>query len=146
MLLVYGTQGMWETCGSLKQCSGAGLNECRTCRTLIIGLMLALKQFSVTGRRLRNDLIQYWKIFHGQCSVRSHDLFTMAPQRAATRGHCFKIAHVRTQTDVRKRAFAVRCIEAWNSLPDHVVSETDFTTFKRLLADSLGERLYDFPD
>ena len=68
------------------------------------------------------------------------------PPQSATRGHRYKIAHVRTQTDVRRRAFAVRCIEAWNALPDHVVTETDFKTFKRLLADSLGDRLYDFPD
>ena len=103
-----------------------------------------LDQYSVTGRLLRNDLIQYWKIFHGKCSVNALDMFTMAPQ-SATRGHSFKISHVRTQTDVRRRAFAVRCIEEWNSLPDHVVSETDLKSFKGLLADSLGDKLYNFP-
>ena len=104
----------------------------------------ALRQFSVTGRLLRSDIIQCWKIFHGKCFLNPLDLFTMPPQ-TTTRGHRFKICHVRTQTDVRKRAFAIRCIERWNSLPDHVVAENDLKRFKGLLADSLGDALYEFP-
>ena len=32
-----------------------------------------------------------------------------------------------------------------NCLPDDVVSETNLKTFKGMLADSLGDKLYDFP-
>lgn len=104
----------------------------------------ALRQYSVTGRLLRSDIIQYWKIFHEKCSVKPNDVFTMAPQ-SATRGHRFKLSHVRTQTDVRKRAFSIRRVEIWNSLPDYVVAEPDLKRFKGLLADVLGEALYDYP-
>ena len=93
-----------------------------------------LNQYSVAGRLLRNDLIQYWKICHGKSPVRPLDLFTLAPP-SATRGHRYKISLVRTQTDVRSRAFAVRHINLWNSLPDQLVSETDLKTFKSMLAD-----------
>ena len=68
----------------------------------------------------------------------------MAPQ-SATRGHSYKIAHVRAQTDIRSRAFAVRCVEMWNALLDDVVSETNLKTFKGMLANQLGDKLYDFP-
>ena len=104
----------------------------------------ALDQYSVSGRLLRNDLIQYWKIFHGKSSVSPPDLFTLAPQ-STTRGHRYKLSHVRTQTDVRRRAFAVCHVTVWNSLPDHVVSENDLKTFKGMLANSLGDALYHFP-
>ena len=104
----------------------------------------ALDQYSVSGRLLRNDLIQYWKIFHGKSSISPPDVFTLAPQ-STTRGHRYKLSHVRTQTDVRRRAFAVRHVEVWNSLPDNVVSEKDLKVFKGMLANSLGDSLYNFP-
>jgi len=104
----------------------------------------ALNQFSVQGRLLRADLIQYWKIFHGKCCVAPADLFVMSPQ-SGIRGHRFKIAHVRAQTDVRSRSFSTRCVERWNGLPDQVVSEDDLDSFKNLLAGALGETLYNFP-
>ena len=103
----------------------------------------ALNQFSVQGRLLRADIIQYWKIFHGKCSVAPADLFVMSPQ-FGIRGHRFKIAHVRAQTDVRSRSFSIRCVERWNRLPEQVVSEDNLDLFKTLLADALGETLYDF--
>ena len=103
----------------------------------------ALNLFSVQGRLLRADMIQCWKMFHGKCAVNAADLFTLAPQ-AGTRGHRFKVCHSRPHTDVRQRSFSVRCVGFWNSLPEQVVSETDFRTFKVLLADALGDSLFDY--
>lgn len=103
-----------------------------------------LNQYSMQGRLLRADMIQCWKIFHGKCSIASGDLFLMAPP-TGTRGHMFKISHVRAQTDVRRRSFSMRVVSTWNSLPDYVVSETDFRRFKIKLADALGDQLYEFP-
>ena len=103
-----------------------------------------LNQYSVQGRLLRGDLIQCWKLFHGKCSIAPTDLFSLAPQ-TGTRGHRFKVSHIRAATDTRKRAFAVRCVGPWNALPDAVVSEESLGAFKKKLANALGETLFDYP-
>ena len=102
-----------------------------------------LNQYSIQGRLLRADLIQYWKLFHGKCSIHASDMFTSAP-RSGTRGHRFKIGHTRSQTDVRCRSFSVRSVDRWNDLPDHVVAEPNIDVFKVLLADSLGDALFSY--
>jgi len=104
----------------------------------------ALKYFSVQGRLLRADMTQCWKIFHGRCSIEPTDIFTLAPH-SRTRGHRFMISHVRTETDIRKRSFSVRCTSPWNSLPDHVVEVANYKAFKVALTDALGDALYDYP-
>ena len=104
----------------------------------------ALGQYLIRGRLLRADVIQCWKLFHGKCAVEPTDLFTLAP-RIGTRGHKFKVNHIRAQTDVHKRSFSVRCAELWNSLPDRVVSEDNLQTFKLMLNDALGEALFEYP-
>ena len=88
-------------------------------------------------------MIQYWKAFHGKCAVSPTDLFTLPPQ-LGMRGHCFKIFHPRSQTDVRRRSFSVRGVRLWNFLPEHVVTEPNYKTLKVLLAEALGDALYDF--
>ena len=103
-----------------------------------------LNQYSVQGRLLRGDMIQCWKMFHSKCSIAPTDLFTMAPP-SGTRGHRFKVSHIRAATDVRKRAFAVRCVGPWNALPDEVVAEESLDAFKKKLADTLGESLFEYP-
>ena len=104
----------------------------------------SLNQFSVQGRLLRGDMIQCWKLFHGKCSIEPTSLFSMAPQ-SGTRGHRFKVSHVRAATDVRKRSFAARCVGPWNALPDCVVSIESLKSFKKMLADALGDALFEYP-
>ena len=79
---------------------------------------------------------------HGKCAVAPNSLFELAPQ-SGTSSHRFKVCHHRPHTDVtvRQRAFSIRCVGPWNSLPDQVVSETNYKTFKTLLADALGDTL-----
>ena len=101
----------------------------------------ALDQYSIQGRLLRADLIYYWKVFHGKCAVVPTDLFTLS-EHCVTRGHRFKVELPRTQTDFRKRSLSVRCIMAWNRLPEEVVSTSDLSVFKSRLADCLGDALY----
>ena len=103
----------------------------------------ALKQYSVRGRLLRADMIYYWKVFHGKCALAPGDLFKQAEYQG-TRGHRFKIELPRTRTDVRKRSFAVRGIATWNQLPDNVVATRDLSSFKKRLAECLGDALYRF--
>ena len=101
-----------------------------------------LNLYFVHGRLLRADMIQCWKMFLGKCAVSPTELLTLAPE-SVTRGHRFKVCHPRPHTDVRQRPFSVRCVRLWNSRPGHVVTETDFHTFKGLLADALGDLLYE---
>ena len=96
---------------------------------------MRLNLYSVQGRLIRADLIQYWKIFNEKSHIVPTDLFQLAPQ-TGTRGHCFKIFLPTIHTDVRKRFFNVRCISTWNSLPQHVVTARSVSCFKKLLAEA----------
>ena len=104
-----------------------------------------LNLYSVRGRLIRADLIQYWKIFNGKSHITASDLFQLAPQ-SGTRGHCYKIFMPSTYTEVRKRFFNVRCIPTWNSLPQHVVTAPSIYCFKKLLAEELGDVLFQFAE
>ena len=85
--------------------------------------------FSIQGRLLRADLIQYWKIFHGKSSITPHSMF--AQPQTDTRGHPLKIMVSRANTDIRQRFFSQRCVKLWNSLPAEVVTAQDLQSFKR---------------
>ena len=101
----------------------------------------ALNQYSIRGRLLRADLIYCWKMFHGKCAMAPADIFTVTGY-GVTRGHRYKVDLPRTQTDIRKRSFGVRCVTTWNQLPDCVVSMKDLSAFKARLADCLGDNLF----
>ena len=105
----------------------------------------ALNLYSVQGRLIRADLdlIQYWKIFNEKSHIVPTDLFQLAPQ-TGTRGHCFKIFLPTIHTDVRKWFFNVRCISTWNSLPQHVVTVSSVSCFKKLLAEVMGDALFKY--
>ena len=103
-----------------------------------------LNLYSVSGRLLRADMIFCWKIFHGKCSVVPEDIFSVSSDRG-TRGHRYKVDHVRPYTDVRGRSFGLRVINQWNRLPDHVVALDDLKQFKAMLSDALGDKLFDYP-
>lgn len=103
----------------------------------------ALNLFSVKGRLLRHDLIHYWKIFHGMSPLSPGIIFTR-PTYTSTRGHLFKIAHVRSHLEIRKRSFGLRCIVIWNSLPESTVSTTNMASFKTALCTHLGDILFEY--
>ena len=92
----------------------------------------SLKLYSIQGRLLRADLIQYWKIFHGKSCLTPGDFFDLS-QLSQARGHCFKIFKPHSWTDIRKRFFSVRCITQWNSLPAAAVNSPDLPSFKKIL-------------
>ena len=103
-----------------------------------------LNLFSVQGRLLRADLIMVWKIFNGKCAVSPDSLFLMNLQ--SNRGHNLKIYKPRYNIDIRKRSFAYRVIDNWNSLPSSVVNAQSLSTFKSLLQNELGPRLFYYSD
>ena len=49
-----------------------------------------------------------------------------------TRGHSLKLVNNRYHYDLRKFSFAPRIVNAWNSLPEIVISADTTDTFKRL--------------
>ena len=67
----------------------------------------------------------------------------MAPQ-SGTRGHRFKVSHAQAAMDVRKRSFAAHFVGPWNALPHCVVSIESLKSFKKMLADALGDALFEY--
>ena len=102
-----------------------------------------LNLYSVQGRLLRADLLQYWKIFHGKSSISADDFFRLSPN-IGTRGHSLKLQVPRANTDVRKRSFSYRQVLIWNSLPEKVVAAPNVSAFKRLLAESIPEKHFEY--
>ena len=74
-----------------------------------------LNLYSVKGRLLRSDLIKCWKIFQGKSCINPESLFIIV-QGSSTRGHRFKVAHRHCNLEVRRRVFAMRVVQPWNSL------------------------------
>lgn len=104
----------------------------------------ALDLFSVQGRLLRADLIQYWRILNGKSVIEPDDLFLRFPASSRTRGHRLKISHRRTQTEARRRFFSFRHVDEWNCLPEAVVMSLSLSSFKSSLALTLGDKLFRF--
>ena len=103
----------------------------------------ALDLYSVQGRLLRADLIQYWKILNGHSCILPNVLF-QRPYHGGTRGHDCKVFPPVTNTDTRKRFFSVRCIRLWNKLPPDAACATNINTLKRILDTCIHDRLFDF--
>lgn len=104
-----------------------------------------LNLFSIQGRLLRADLIQYWKILSGRSCIPPEALFRLAGDRN-TRGHPLKLYVPRCRTDLRQRFFSVRCIPQWNALPSDIVASPSVDCFKKALTVFLGEKLFEYVD
>jgi len=101
-----------------------------------------LGMYSLRGRRLRTDLIKYWRILTSPDETLA-GMFSRAPVRP-TRGHSFKLITPRFQTDMRGKFFHIRLIQMWNALPSHVVEANSIDSFKRLLCEHLNESLFHY--
>ena len=77
-------------------------------------------------RRSRGDLIAVYKLFD------SGELFDSS-NNERTRGHSKKIRVEASNNNIRYHSFAVRTINAWNALPEEVVSATTLNSFKSRL-------------
>ena len=102
-----------------------------------------LDLFSLQGRFLRSDLILVWRMVHGKCSINLDSMFSLSPV-TVTRGHRYKLLVPRINLEVRRRFFAVRVVNSWNSLSDDTVEAASLEIFKRLLHRDLGQRLYNY--
>ena len=86
-------------------------------------------------------MIQLWKAFHRDIEVGLSDILEYA-RNTHTRGHAYKLSIPRCQKYVKKRSFAVRCVNIWNSIPTETVASNKVETFKAKLDKFLGDRLY----
>ena len=103
-----------------------------------------LDLYSVKGRLVHSDLIQYLlENFHRQSCIAPESMFTR-PATCVTRGHMHKIGVVHVNTDIRQRAFSKRCISLWNNLPESVVNAPDISHFKRELNAAILDQLFDY--
>ena len=88
-------------------------------------------------------MIQIWKAFHGDIDLGVSDLFEYA-RNTRTRGHAYKLSIPMCRKDVKKRFFAVRCVNISNSIPTEAVASNNVVAFKAQLDRILGDRLYEF--
>ena len=78
---------------------------------------LALCQLStLEGRRLRDDLIQAFKLFKGLDQINYNNIFVL-DVNTSRRGHTLKVAKPRARLDIRSHNFSHRVINCWNNLP-----------------------------
>ena len=90
-----------------------------------------LKKVNLTTletRRVRGDLIEVYKIFHGLTDLNSNDFFILSKNEL--RGHQFKLFKPRVFSDIGKYSFVNRIVDKWNSLPVDVVSAGSLNIFK----------------
>jgi len=88
-----------------------------------------LKLPTLKYRRIRGDMIEVFKILTGKYDSKVKFSFEKH-QDSRTRGHKLKLVNHRCHYDLRKYFFCTQIINAWNSLPDSVISAHATDSFK----------------
>ena len=88
----------------------------------------SLKLPSLYYRRARGDMIECFKYMSDIYNVPG-DLLPRADS-TNTRGHSLKLKKPSVKTSVRENFFSIRIVNAWNSLPDDVVTAPSLNAFK----------------
>ena len=88
---------------------------------------------SLELRRIYNDLIMVYKIFHGLVNVNANELINVkiSTSTISTRGHRFKLQTSQFKRDVAKNQFCNRVVSNWNNLPDSIVATASIVHFKK---------------
>ena len=82
--------------------------------------LLELDMTSLQVRRMRGDLIQVFKMVKGIDNVCLNDFFTMC--NTNLRRHDLKFYKQRFLSNTGKISFTSRVVDAWNRLPDDMLS------------------------
>ena len=91
-----------------------------------------LKQLDLTThelRRHRGDMIETYKILNGLEGIQPCELFSFN-FGSSTRGNSFKLSKPRAKLNLRQNFYSHRIINAWNNLPDDIVSAQSLNAFK----------------
>ena len=84
-------------------------------------------------RRLKSDLLLYYKCFHNLVELPANNYFNISHSASQTRTGGNRIIVPMCNTDRFRNDFFNRCITCWNTLPDIVVNANSVYHFKRLL-------------
>ena len=87
---------------------------------------------SLQYRRLRNDLVQTYKIVRDIDIVDKDKLLTIVTD-TRTRGHKYKLFKRRSGLNICKNVFSNRVVNTWNNLPGSVVEAPSVNNFKSRL-------------
>ena len=90
-----------------------------------------LDLFSLERRRLRGNLIETFKILKGLVGTGEH-LFNLC-RNTSLRGHSLKLEKMRASTSIRANFFSFRVVNAWNKLPQGVITVNTINDFKMKL-------------
>ena len=83
-------------------------------------------------RRLKQDLVTIYKMFHGLMDVRVNEFFQVQTANI-TRGHNYKIIKPVCNNNARQFSFSCRRINCWNSLTQTIVNAHSVAAFKHYL-------------
>ena len=82
-------------------------------------------------RRHRGDFIETFKILKGKEGIPMNSLFSL--NTSVTRGTSLKLNKPRSRLNIRQNFFSQRVINAWNQLPEFVISSTSVNGFKNAI-------------
>ena len=85
---------------------------------------------SLSYRRKRGDMIEVYKYTHGLYKVSA---LPVEVDEMTTRGHNYKLNKKSCSTTRRLKFFSMRVVNAWKSLPVHVVNAVSVNSFKSRL-------------
>ena len=91
----------------------------------------ALSLPSLYYRKARGDMIECFKYISGMYKVPTN--FIPLDSNSSTRGHSKKLKKLSAQKSCRAEFFTRRITNAWNSLPEGVISAPTLNTFKNRL-------------
>ena len=84
-------------------------------------------------RRLRADLLLYYKSFHDLVALPSSEYFFVSEHASQTRTGGNRLIVPLCHTNRFQNQFFNRCLKCWNNLPDTVVNASSINSFKQLL-------------
>ena len=93
-----------------------------------------LKRTGLTSRenrRLMADLLEVFKILKGSVKVDPATQFSISDRRS--RGNTLKLEKPRARLELRRHFCSNRVIDAWNSLPGHMIEATSTNMSKAAL-------------
>jgi hypothetical protein len=85
---------------------------------------------SLEARRIKADLILYYKVLHGLIDI---DIENSIRPYHSHRGHNFHLYHFYNRTDARKNFWAHRIVHSWNNLDSKIVNSSSVHMFKNAL-------------
>ena len=78
------------------------------------------------------DMMEVFKLLKGFDHIDPNKFLTLS-KNDRLRGHNYKLAKFRSRLDIRKHYFSNRVVDAWNALPQNVVTADTVNLFKARL-------------